>query len=85
MAKRSLLATSSGLAQATAPAATPAVAPEAEEDIVVLSPFEVVATQDKGYFAANTLAGSRMSTNISDLAASISVINKQQLEALPVF
>jgi hypothetical protein len=46
----------------------------------MLSPFQVDATREKGYFAENTLAGSRMRTNLSDLAASISVINKQQME-----
>lgn len=77
-----LLATSSGLAQQAQPAASAAASPEpiAEDEVVVLSPFEVIASNDKGYFAANTLAGSRMSTNLADLAASISVINKQQLE-----
>jgi len=50
-----------------------------QEDTVVLSPFQVTTSQDQGYFAANTLAGSRMNTNISDLAASISVVTKQQM------
>ncbi len=75
-----LSATTCGLAQQAAPAATPPASDVADEDVVVLSPFEVTASADKGYYAANTLAGSRMSTNLADLAASISVINKQQLE-----
>lgn len=50
------------------------------EEIVKLSPFNVSTTKDAGYFAANTLAGSRMNTNIADLGASISVITKQQFE-----
>lgn len=44
-----------------------------------MSPFEVDATQDRGYYAENTLAGSRLNTNVSDLAASITVVTKQQL------
>lgn len=48
-------------------------------ETVVLSPFTVDATKDKGYFAANTLAGSRMKTNIADLGSSISVVTKQQM------
>jgi len=51
-----------------------------DEDTVVLSPFVVSTEKDSGYFAANTLAGSRLNTNIGDLAASITVVTKQQLE-----
>lgn len=80
--RASLLALSTStlcLAQQAAPA--PAVAPSAAEDeAIVLSPFVVDASQDKGYFAQNTLAGSRLNTNISDLGASISVVTKQQME-----
>ena len=47
--------------------------------IVELSPFQVTSSVDKGYFAENTLAGSRLNTNIGDLAASITVVTKQQL------
>lgn len=52
----------------------------ASRDIVELSPFMVDATKDKGYFAENTLAGSRLNSNLADLGASISVVTKQQLE-----
>src|SRR5688572_30548795 len=49
-------------------------------DVTVLSPFEVTASNnDIGYYAENTLAGSRLSTNIGDLAASISVVTRQQM------
>lgn len=51
-----------------------------KEEVVKLSPFSVTTTKDSGYFAANTLAGSRMNTNIADLGSSISVITKQQFE-----
>ena len=51
-----------------------------KEEVVKLSPFNVSTTKDSGYFAANTLAGSRMNTNIADLGSSISVITKQQFE-----
>jgi hypothetical protein len=40
----------------------------------------VDATKEKGYFAENTLAGSRMRTSIADLGAAISVVTKQQME-----
>lgn len=48
--------------------------------MIVLSPFVVDSSRDAGYFAQNTLAGSRMSTNLADLGASISVVTAQQFE-----
>jgi len=53
---------------------------ERDMELVRLSPFTVSTDRDSGYFSANTLAGSRMNTNLADLAASISVINAQQFE-----
>ncbi|HVU23121.1 MAG TPA: TonB-dependent receptor plug domain-containing protein [Opitutus sp.] len=50
-----------------------------DDKVVTLSPFTVDASKDKGYFAQNTLAGSRLNTNISDLASSISVVTKQEM------
>jgi outer membrane receptor for ferric coprogen and ferric-rhodotorulic acid len=52
----------------------------ADQDVIQLSPFSVDATKEKGYFAENTLAGSRLKTPINDLAASITVVTKQQME-----
>lgn len=51
-----------------------------EEEVIVLSPFSVDTTKDEGYFAQNTLAGSRMRTNIADLGSSITVVTAQQME-----
>ncbi|PTY06217.1 hypothetical protein DB347_12275 [Opitutaceae bacterium EW11] len=51
-----------------------------EEELIVLSPFQVDSTKDKGYYAENTLAGSRIKSNLADLASSISVVTKQQME-----
>jgi outer membrane receptor protein involved in Fe transport len=65
------------LAQQAAPA--PATPPP-EDEPIMLSPFTVDASKDQGYFAQNTLAGSRLNTNITDLGASISVVTKQQME-----
>ena len=61
----------------TAPASTPAG--EARESIVQLSPFEVTA-DNRGYFGANTMSGTRINSRIEDLAASITVITKEQME-----
>jgi outer membrane receptor protein involved in Fe transport len=56
------------------------VPPPIDDDIIMMSPFQVDSTREKGYFAENTLAGSRMRTNIADLGAAISVVTKQQME-----
>ena len=54
--------------------------PGQNKDVVTLNPFAVDASKDIGYYAENTLAGSRINTNVGDLAASITVVTKQQLE-----
>lgn len=45
-----------------------------------LSPFEVDAQKDKGYYAENTVAGSRLRGNVADSASSITVVTRQQLD-----
>jgi TonB-dependent Receptor Plug Domain len=52
----------------------------ASKDVVTLNPFQVDAGKDVGYYAENTLAGTRLNTNVGDLASSITVVTKQQLE-----
>jgi hypothetical protein len=46
----------------------------------VLSPFEVSASSQQGYFTADTLAGTRLNTKIGDLAGSVTVVTKEQME-----
>jgi len=53
-------------------------ASDVRSETVVLSPFEVIS-DDRGYFAANTTAGTRLNSRIVDLGAAISVINKEQM------
>jgi outer membrane receptor protein involved in Fe transport len=71
------LAVPAGFAQ-QAPASSPSSEPK-EEEPIMLSPFTVDASKDIGYYAENTLAGSRIRTNISDLGSSITVVTKQQM------
>ncbi len=74
-----LLAVSSLLAQQANPPAT-AAGSAASEEVVKMNPFQVQASnKDIGYYAENTLAGSRLNTNVGDLASSITVVTKQQL------
>ncbi len=53
---------------------------EENEDIVVLSPFEVSATEETGYAAATTLAGNRLNTQLRDIGNAVSVVTSQFLK-----
>ena len=59
---------------------TSTTTPVADEEITKLSPFEVTTSKDTGYAATETLAGTRIRTNLSDVGASISVLTKQFLQ-----
>ncbi|WP_442889280.1 TonB-dependent receptor plug domain-containing protein [Congregicoccus parvus] len=48
-------------------------------EVIELSPFEVSADDDSGYRATRTMSGTRLNTKLEDLAASISVVTKEQL------
>ena len=63
-------------AQNKAPTSTPAV--PSKEEVIVISPFSVVA-DDRGYQALNTLSGTRLNSKLEDLGASITVVTKQQM------
>lgn len=80
-----LLGLGAGTAQAqTAPTSSSASPPTATGEVapVVLSPFSVSGDQDKGYQAANTLAGSRLNTKLSETPASVSVFTEEFLKDL---
>ncbi len=64
------------MAQTSAP--VPAK-PAEDKDVVILSPFEVTATQENGYQATETLAGTRIRTDLRDVSSAISVITKEFL------
>ncbi len=52
-----------------------------DDEIFELSPFEVTNSEnDIGYYSERTLAGSRLNTKVSDLAASITVVTMQQMQ-----
>ncbi len=59
-------------------AAKPANSNATSEDVVSLSPFEVVS-DTKGYYASNTMSGTRFNSKLEDLASSISVMTKEQM------
>jgi hypothetical protein len=62
------------------PTTAPVAAPETNEEVVELSPFVVDATQDTGYEAHTTLAGTRVRSDLKDIASSISVVTQQFLQ-----
>jgi len=51
-------------------------------DAIVLSPFVVDTSGDQGYSASSTLAGSRIKTDLKDVAASVSVLTEEFLNDL---
>ncbi len=66
-------------AQVTAPGSAPTLG---NADPVVLSPFVVDSTSDEGYRATSTLAGSRLRTELKDVAASVTVLTNEFLDDL---
>src|ERR1019366_5984436 len=60
---------------------TPTTTAGNEEEAVVLSPFVVDATEKKGSYTANTtLAGTRVRTDLNDVASALSVVTAQFLQ-----
>lgn len=65
-------------AEAKPPKVTSAKSDSARDEVVSLSPFEV-KSDNAGYYGANTTAGTRMNSNLEDLASSTSIVTKQQM------
>ena len=61
-------------------AAAPAAGKSADDETIVLSPFVVEASEDQGYAAKDTLAGTRVRTELKDVASAISVVTQQFLK-----
>lgn len=64
----------------TAPANTGAAAASSEEEIVELSPFIIEASEDAGYQAKATLAGTQVRTELRDVGSAISVVTPKFLQ-----
>jgi outer membrane receptor protein involved in Fe transport len=63
----------------TAPKTGSSGATTAGEETIVLTPFEVSTNQDTGYAGQDTLSGSRLRTNLKDVAAAISPMTAEFL------
>ncbi len=75
-----LAAMHSASAQSTPPASPPTTGDQKTDEAVVLSPFVVTADEDVGYTANSTLAGTRVRTELKDVASAISVVTSQFLK-----
>ncbi len=74
-----LLAAPLALSAQTATEAPPSATTTGQTDeVIVLSPFEVVG-ETRGYQATNTMSGTRFNTKLEDLASSITVMTKTQM------
>src|ERR1700712_153842 len=58
----------------------PDPAPVDKDEVMVLSPFLVEASEDQGYQAKDTLAGTRIRTELKDVGSAISVITPKFLQ-----
>jgi len=77
-----LMSAPAGLwAQAAQPTGQPpAKEPAKEEEVIVLTPFEVSSEAATGYAAASTLAGNRLNTELRDIGNAVSVITRELLK-----
>ena len=50
---------------------------EDDEDVYELSPFTVESSEDVGYLAGATLAGTRIRTDLRDVGSSVSVVTEE--------
>jgi outer membrane receptor protein involved in Fe transport len=74
-----------GLRAQTKPEVRPEVSSPKKDDIpVVLNPFVISTTQDFGYLAQNSLSGSRLNTNIGDLATPTTAFTQEFLSDIAI-
>ena len=72
-------------AAATARGPTPGESsPSLTKDVVELSPFSVNSGRDRGFVAASSLAGGRLSTDLKDTPVAYSVLTRDFIEALNI-
>ena len=60
----------------------PPAAPAAKDDAVLLTPFQVDASLDRGYAASQTLNGTRMKTELRDIGSALTVFTEQMMNDL---
>lgn len=72
----SLLLGPASVAQ-TVPTLATSASPAPSEEILELSPFQVTAEAFQGYYASQTLAGSRLKMNVDEVASSIQILTPE--------
>ena len=55
---------------------------EDEEELVVLTPFEVTEDEDRGYTSLYTLGATRINTSLDKVPASVLVLNEEFIQLL---
>jgi iron complex outermembrane recepter protein len=78
--------TAAPTAKDAAPAApiSPAAPAAKEAEVVELSPFTVSASEDNSWYAQNTLAGSRINSNLKDTPAVLDVLTSEFMQEVGV-
>lgn len=71
-----------GLLATLAAAAPQGAVAQEDENIFELTPFEVNSSEDRGYVATSTLAGTRTNMNLNDVGSSISVFTEELMDDL---
>ena len=51
-----------------------------DQDVITLSPFEISSERDAGYYASNSISGSRVNVPIQDIPLSIEVVTSKLIE-----
>ena len=51
-----------------------------DEELFELSPFEVDASADAGYYASTTLAGGRLQSRLEDVATTVQIVTEEMLQ-----
>jgi len=59
---------------------TPAPEQEEDEEAIKLSPFVVSTTESQGYYASSSLAGTRLKTDLRDIASSVQVVTREFMD-----
>ena len=79
-----LIAVTSLAAQTEATEPAPALDTAPSDEIVQLSPFSITDSQDQGYRASNSIAGTRSNTPIKDVPLNIQVFTKDLSDDLGI-
>jgi len=55
-----------------------------DDDVVTLSPFKVTSKAEQGYYATETLSGTRIRSDVKDIGSSMTIFTKEMMDDLGV-